>query len=411
MGLRRNLGAEYSPTLFLASLGNGGMAVGFYVYLHFMIKHMKITVAGHDKPVTVPMAEFNAVKQALTGGDMVTSVLVGLALAGILFFAARHYFFLIWNLSELKIFKQTPAYEAMLNSNREISLASIPLTLGMSINVFFVLAAVFVPGVWSIVEYLFPGALLGFLAVGIYAIQIFVKFFSRALATGDLNCAENNSLSMMIAVFAFSMLAVGFAAPGAMSTTQLTSALGIIGSMFFLSATILIGMMTLHMGFRAMMEHGINKENSPTLWILIPILTLIGITVVRVDHGLHMNLGVHTQPGGLFSKLFFLTSLQVLFGLMGLFVMRKIGYFEEFINGNGKSHMSYALICPGVALFVFGMFTLNMGLARPMVPGNVDSAVITKFGMAYWVILAALAFVQIKTILMIFKLDKKLLMD
>ncbi len=411
MGLRRNLGSEYSPTLFLASLGNGGMAVGFYVYLHFMIKHMKITVAGHDKPVTVPMAEFNAVKQALTGGDMVTSVLVGLALAGILFFAARHYFFLIWNLSELKIFKQTPAYEAMLNSNREISLASIPLTLGMSINVFFVLAAVFVPGVWSIVEYLFPGALLGFLAVGIYAIQIFVKFFSRALATGDLNCAENNSLSMMIAVFAFSMLAVGFAAPGAMSTTQLTSALGIIGSMFFLSATILIGMMTLHMGFRAMMEHGINKENSPTLWILIPILTLIGITVVRVDHGLHMNLGVHTQPGGIFSSLFFLTSLQILFGLMGLFVMRKIGYFEEFINGNGKSHMSYALICPGVALFVFGMFTLNMGLARPMVPGNMDTAVIAKFGIAYWVILAALVYVQIRTIMMIFKLDKKLLMD
>lgn len=411
MGLRRNLGAEYSPTLFLASLGNGGMAVGFYVYLHFMIKHMKIDVPGFKKPVTVPMAEFNAIKQAITAGDTVTSVLIGLALVAILVFAVRHYFFLFWNLSELKIFKKTPAYQELLNSNREISLASIPLTLAMSINVFFVLAAVFVPGVWSVVEFLFPGALLGFFAVGIYATQIFVKFFARALATGDLNCAENNSLSMMIAVFAFSMLAVGFAAPGAMSTTQLTSALGIIGSMFFLSATILMGMMTLFMGFRAMMEHGINVENSPTIWILVPILTLIGITLARVDHGLHMNLKVHTDPGGLFTSLFFLASLQVLFGLLGWFVMKKIGYFEKFINGDGKSHMSYALICPGVALFVFGMFTLHLGLARPMEMGNPDSAVIAKFGIAYWIIMAGLAYVQVKTIMMIFKLDKKLLMD
>lgn len=403
MGVKKNLGEKYSPTLFLASLGNGGMAVAFYVYLHFMIKHMKITVAGHDKAITVPMAEFNAVKQALLGENTVAAVFVGLSLISILVFAIRHYYFLFWNISELRQYKKTTAYQNLLDSNREISLASIPLTLGMSINVFFVVAAVFVPGVWSVVEYLFPGALLGFLVVGIYATQIFVKFFSRVLATGNLNCAENNSLSMMIAVFAFSMLSVGFAAPAAMSTTLVTSAIGIIGSMFFLSATILMGMMTLFMGFRAMMEHGINKENSPTIWILVPILTLIGITVVRLDHGLHMNLQVHTQPGEMFTNLFFLTSLQVLFGLMGWFVMKKVGYFEEFIHGKGKSHMSYALICPGVAFFVFGMFTLHMGLVR--------MAVVPKFGIAYWIILAALVFVQIKTILMIFKLDKKLLMD
>ncbi len=403
MGLRKNLGAEYSPTLFLASLGNGGMAVAFYVYLHFMIKHVKIVVAGHDKPVTVPMAEYTAVKQAITGGDMVTAALVGLVLVGIIVFAIRHYYFLFWNLSELKQFKQTSAYQELLRSNHEISLAAIPLTLGMSINVFFVLAAVFVPGVWGIVEYLFPGALLGFLLVGIYATHIFVKFISRALATGDLNCADNNSLSMMIAVFAFSMLAVGFAAPAAMSTTLVTSAIGIIGSMFFLSATVLIGMLTLFTGFRAMMEHSINRENSPTLWILIPILTLIGITIVRVDHGLHMNLKMHTQPGEMFTSLFFLTSLQIMFGLMGWFVMKKVGYFEKYINGESKSHMSYALICPGVAFFVFGMFTLHMGLAR--------MGVTPKFGVAYWVIMAPLVFIQIKTIMMIFKLDKKLLMD
>jgi len=264
MALKKNLGKEYSPTLFLASLGNGGMAVAFYVYLHFMVKHMNFVAEGHDKQVKIPMAEFGAVKQALTGGDLLTSILVGVALLGIVVFAARHYFFLFWNLSELKKFKQTSAYQELLNSNREISLAAIPLTLAMSINVLFVVAAVFTPGLWNFVEYLFPGALLGFLLVGIYATKIFVIFMTRVLSSGDFDCSQNNSLSMMIAVFAFSMVAVGFAAPGAMSNTLVTSALGIIGSMFFLSATILLGLLTARHQQRKQPHH-VDRDSHPDL--------------------------------------------------------------------------------------------------------------------------------------------------
>ncbi|MCP4291642.1 MAG: hypothetical protein GY780_07380 [bacterium] len=402
MGLRKNLRDKYSPTLFLASLGNGGMTVAFYVYLHFMLKHMKIAVEGHDNPLNIPMVEFGAVKQALTSGDLATSIFVGIALLGILVFAIRHYFYLFWNISEFKTYQKTAAYQDLINSPQEISLAAIPLTLAMSINVMFVCAAIFTPGLWGFVEYLFPAALLGFLLVGIYALKIVGVFMTRVLTSGDFDCSNNNSLAMMISVFAFSMVAVGFAAPGAMSNTLVTSAIGIIGSTFFLSLTVLLGLMTLFMGFRSMMQNGINKENSPTLWILIPILTLVGISVVRVDHGLHMNLGVHTQKGEMFVNLIFLTSLQVVFGLMGWFVMKQVGYFKEYINGPGQSHVSYALVCPGVAGFVFGMFTLHMGLVR--------MAVVPKFGIAYWILLAGLVFIQLKTILMIFKLDRKLLM-
>ena len=403
MGLKSNLGEKYSPTLFLAALGNGGLAVGFYVYLHFMLKHLKIEIAGLDKPVTVPMTTFGAIKAALTGGDILTVVLVSLALLGIIVFAVRHYFFLFWNIKEFGRYKQIPAYQELINSNREISLAAIPLTITMSINVLFVLGGVFFPGLWNFVEYLFPGALLGFLITGIFALKIFIVFMTRVLAEGNHDCADNNSLAQMVAVFAFSMVSVGFAAPGAMSNNLLNSALGIIGSTFFLSLTILIGLQTLFMGFRAMMLHGINKENSPTLWIVIPILTLVGITVVRVDHGLHMNLGVHTQPGEMFISLFFMLSLQVVFGIMGWYVMKQVGYFEEYINGEAKSNISYALICPGVAFHVFGMFVLHMGLVRMQV--------VPKFGVVYWILMAGLIFIQIKTILMIFKLDRKLLLD
>ncbi len=403
MGLRRDLGENYSPTLFLAALGNGGLAAGMYVYIHFMIKHTTMTVAGHAEPVKVPMATFEAVRNVLVGDVMMTKVLVVLSLIGIVVFAVRHYFYLVWNIIEFNRFKRTDAYRELLVSDKEISLAAIPLTFTLSINVFFVLGGVFVPGLWSIVEYMFPAALVGFLITGLFAMKIFVVYMSRLLSTGGFDATRNNSLSQMVAVFAFAMVAVGFAAPSGMSTNLITSALGIIGSTLFLSATILIGLQTLIMGYRAMMEHGVDRENSPTLWIMVPILTLIGITVVRVDHGLHMNLGVHTQPGELFANIFFLLSLQVVFGIMGWHVMEQVNYFKEFIYGERRSHMSYALICPGVAFHVFGMFALHMGLVR--------MEIVPMFGVAYWIIVAALAFVQAKTILLLFRLDRKLLMD
>lgn len=405
MGLRKNLEEHYTPVLFLSALGNGGLAVSFYVYLHFMIKHLTQTVqsGGESAVVRIPMATFGAIKPVLLGDNLIVSILTALALAGILFFAARHYFFLYWNLREFARFRKTESYQRLLKSNSEISLAAIPLTLAMSINVFFVLAGVFVPGLWNFVEYLFPFALLGFLAVGIYALQIFVTFMTRILTRGDFEGAENNSLSQMIAVFAFAMVGVGFAAPGAMSTNLVTSALGIIGATFFLSATVLIGLQSLFIGFRDMMDHGIDTENTPTLWILIPIMTLIGIAVVRIDHGLHMNLKVHTQPGELFVTMFILLSVQILFAAMGWQVMRQVNYFKRYLSGPERSPTSYALICPGVAFFVFGMFVLHMGVVRV--------GVLPRFEIAYFVLLVGLVAIQVLTIITMFRLDRKLLQE
>ena len=39
-----------------------------------------------------------------------------------------------------------------------------------------------------------------------------------------------------------------------------------------------------------------------------------------------------------------------------------MGYFEKYIESANKSAISFALICPGVAFMVFGMFFINYGL-------------------------------------------------
>ncbi len=42
----------------------------------------------------------------------------------------------------------------LIRSNAQISIMALPLTYTMSINVGFVLGAVFVPNLWSVVQYL-----------------------------------------------------------------------------------------------------------------------------------------------------------------------------------------------------------------------------------------------------------------
>ena len=196
---------KFSPMCFLASLGAGGLSVSFFMYLMFLVPH----------PNT-PMATYDFIIPALLKGDWL-SLVVSFSLVFIIAFAFLHFKLLIWNTKQFNLYKKTAAYEELINSNSQITLMTIPLTFAMTINVCFVLGAVFVPGLWGIVEFLFPFALLGFIVVGFFALKIFFEYFSRLLIKGDFDFSKNNNLSQMISIFALSMIAVGFAAPGAMS--------------------------------------------------------------------------------------------------------------------------------------------------------------------------------------------------
>jgi hypothetical protein len=287
----------------------------------------------------------------------------------------------------------------LINSNSQITLMTIPLTFAMTINVCFVLGAVFIPGLWGIVEFLFPFALLGFLVVGFFALKIFFEYFSRLLVKGDFDFSKNNNLSQMISIFAFAMIGVGFAAPGAMSHNLVINSIGIFGALFFASLAILLMFIKLTIGFKNMFEKGLDLEAAPSIWILIPILTLLGITFVRVSFGLEHNYSTPLNKSSLFVFTSTILSLQIIFGVLGYMVMKKMGYFEKYIHSSNKSSVSFALICPGVAFFVFGMFFINFGLTF--------NGIIAKYSIAYFIIMIPFIYVQIKTIIYFFKLYKK----
>lgn len=378
---------KFTPLCFLSALGAGGLSVSFFMYLMFLVPHKG-----------VPMATFDFIYPALLKGDWLSFV-IAFSLIFILAFAFFHFKFLIWNTRQFNLFKATQKYKELKNTNNEISLMTIPLTYAMTVNVCFVLGAVFVPKLWTIVEFMFPFALMAFATAGYFALKIFFNYFTRILTTGDFDFTKNNNLSQMISIFAFAMVSVGFAAPGAMSHFITINAIGIAGSIFFASLSLLLLVIKLTIGFTNMFEKGISVEASPSLWIIIPILTLLGIAFVRISFGLDHGFEAPLPKTSLFTFTTVIVSIQIIFGILGYKVMKELKYFETFIHSQDRSPVSFALICPGVAFMVFGMFFINFGLTF--------NGVVEKYSIFYFLLMLPFMFIQYKTIVVFFKLKSK----
>jgi len=363
----------WSPLYFLASVGAGGLAVTFFMYLMFWVPHP-------DQSVPV----FGDVFAALTTGGALLGATVLLAMAGIALFGGMNLYLLVWNLRRVGAFVRSERGAGLAASNAQTQMMALPLALAMSVNVGFILGLVFVPGLWSIVEYLFPAALVAFVAIGALALRQLGGFLGRVIAQGGFECRANNSFAQLLPAFALAMVGVGLAAPGAMSATALTAGVSIILSGFFLVAALLVAVVGTVLGLRAMLEHGVAVEQAPTLLIVVPITTVLAILLLRQDHGLHTHFDGHSGAGDHLVLLSRLLSVEVLFALFGLTVLRASGYVRRFVTGPEVSVGGYALICPGVALSVLTHFWINKGL--------VAAGLIAEFGAAYWALsLIALA--------------------
>jgi hypothetical protein len=321
--------------------------------------------------------------------------------AGMALFTLLHLRLLAWNLLEYRLFRRTAAYRQLLAGNAEATLMTLPLTLAMSINVLFVNAAVFVPQLWRVVEYLFPLAIAGFLAVGYLALRLYTRYFTRVISGGNFDFGDNNNLGQMVAIFAFAMIGVGLAAPGAMSHHLEVNAIGIFGAIFFATVAVTLGMLKFVMGFKSMLSYGVAPAGGPSLWIVIPILTLLGIALIRVQFGLAHGFSEPVSTPGLYVLTSAIFSLQILFGILGYTVMKRVGYFRDYLHGDVRHPGSYALVCPGVAFFVFGMFFIHFGLVR--------NGIVDLFSVGYFAALAPLVFIQLKTLTTLLRLNRRLL--
>jgi len=378
----------YTPLYFLVSLGAGGLVVTFFMWLMHWVSHP-------GRPVPV----FEDIVAAFMAGGIVLRAMIAVAIVGITVFSFLNGKYLVWNLLRYRDWKATEAYAQLRSSNAETQLLAMPLAMAMSVNVCFMLGMVFVPHLWSVVEYLFPLALLAFLAIGVLAFRLLGAFLGRVLVVGGFSCANNNSFAQAMPAFALAMIGVGLAAPAGMSANNLVAGAGLVFSTFFLVAAALIGAIALVLGLRSLMENGANLETAPSFSIFIPLLTIIAILSLRQNHGLDEHFALAGSGADRLMMLSQYLSAQLLCALLTMLVLVKIGYAARYITGREVSAGSYALICPGVALAVMIHFWLNKGL--------VDAGLISKFSIAYWIISLLATIIQFATIWFVFRLNAR----
>lgn len=370
---------SWSPLYFLASVGAGGISVTFFMYLMHWVPH-----PGRTVPI------FEDITAALARGDTALTAAITVALLGIAIFGALNLSLLIWNLRKMRGFWASEKGQALANSNAQTQMMALPLALAMSINGGFILGLVFVPGLWSVIEYLFPLAMVAFLAVGWLAFKQLGQFIARVTASGGFDCAKNNSFGQMLPAFALAMTGVGLAAPAALSANATVAGIALILSSFFLIAASVIVLVGFVLGMRSIMENGVAAEQAPTLMMIVPITTILGILLLRQAHGLEVSFGVHMDGAEKMMLLTRLLSVEVLFALFGLTVLGATGYVRRFLTGDAISPGNYALVCPPVAMSVLTHFWINTGL--------VGAGLIEKFGTAYWALTAVAIALQLSAI-------------
>ena len=314
----------YSPLYFLASLGAGGLTVTFFMYLMFWVPH-----AGRPVPV------FADIAGAFTGGALPMQAAIVIAVLGIAAFAVLNIRSLVWNLSALARFKRTEGYRSLRNSNGETQLLAAPLAAAMTVNALFIVGLVFVPGLWGIVEYLFPAALAAFLAIGLWAFRLIGDFLGRVLTGGGVfDVTANNSFAQLLPAFALSMVGVGLAAPAAMSAQPVVVGVSVVLSTFFGIAAALYAVIAAILGFNSMLHHGTARESGPTLMVVVPIMTVLGILFMRQDHGLHVTFDSHAAAADTMVFMARLLAVQALFLALGMVVLLRQRYFDDFVLGS-----------------------------------------------------------------------------
>lgn len=380
---------SYNPLYFLASVGAGGLSVTFFMYLMFWVPHK-------GRPVPI----FEDITAAFQSGPLALQLAIALGVTGIAIFSFLNIKALLWNLSALARYRRSDAYEALSNSNAQASLLAAPLAAAMSVNAMFIVGLVFVPQLWTIVEYLFPLAMTAFVLIGLWSLRLIGGFLGRILsAPGQFNMAAHNSFAQMLPAFALAMVGVGLSAPSAMSTLPVVVGTSLVLSTLFGVMALLYAAFAALTGMSAMLQHGTAKEAAPTLMVVVPLMTVLGILFLRQNHGLHTSFGSHGTDGDTLVFLARLLAVQVAFLLLGLVVLKRQGYFTDYVFGSQTSPGSYALVCPGVALSVMVQFFVHKGL--------VSSGVIDKYSMTYWGLIGVALLAQALMVALVLRLNRQ----
>lgn len=351
MKYARLLGERYTPLYFLNALIAGSFALSSYMYLYWICK---IELSS--------LPTFDALMSLTSFHGIMTPVFVLVFLCGFVFFCFEHVRLLLWNVKNMKAWRQTVPYKALMASKDKTVLLTIPATLAVSVILVLLTGLLFVPFAMMIKAYIFPVLFIAFAFAVWRCVLVYTNLVTARLVEKASTHALGTNLGQLLAVFALTLLALPFAIVAQNCESKGLLVLCTMAAMILLLFAVSIGALRFGPRIKSMLDESVPAETAPLFWFANGILSVMAIAYIQIDGGLASAYG---QPQAL-STVLTVTSLLIVccgwLGHVGRVAMQHHGVLRPLLDGKFYSQGLYAVICPLLAIgLVYGYF-LNVVL-------------------------------------------------
>ncbi|PID63763.1 MAG: hypothetical protein CR974_01370 [Gammaproteobacteria bacterium] len=335
--------SPFSPLIFLASLGAGGISVIPFAFLQYTFPHGK----GLVQRAEIDFASLSF-GQSILHYSLDTIMIV---------FALIHLLLTILYSGRLWQFVRGAAFTELFNDPTKNSAILAPfISIVMTMNVFIGPVRYFIPWIANNLQLLMLPALLLWMVIYVALLSTEMQLLKISfLRRFDINTI---SFGWLLHPFALGMLTVtgtGFAAlaksPDVAHTAAFLSMVSGMMGMFLLSVK-LFAVFNRYFANEGLGE----KATLPSFLIVIPNITLYAIALFRFGHYLERH---HSMEMGAYFKLviggaFAFETWYLLFGLVLL-----TDYFKTYYFKKEYYVTQWGLICPFVAYAVLASFTFK----------------------------------------------------
>ena len=334
----------FSPLVFLASLGAGGIAIIPFSFLQYTFHTGKGLIT------------LNQINHDLL--PMMQQLLFYSLYAVMIIFTVIHFVMTVQNSKGLMQWVKTDAYKKFIDDPLKNAGVLAPfISIAMTMNLFIGPIRFFVPWMASNLQLMMLPALLTLAVIWILLLRTEIRLLKLSFTKSfDVN---KIGFGWLLHPFALGMVTVTLSGVAAMSKNadiaHTAAAMTMIsGSMaFFLLVVKMVSIFQSHFAAPGLPE----KQFLPSFLIVIPNITLLAISGFRMGHYLHVQFNFHTEVLS-FIIITFSFAFQTWYLMFGMALLKD--YFKKHFFKKEFYVSQWGLICPFVAYAVLGSFVYKI---------------------------------------------------
>ncbi len=333
---------KFTPMVFLAPLGAGGISVAFFAYLNYIFEHGEGLIT------------YSQIHEKFSGLNEIFFYAMDI---GMFLFVFIHFWLMLKFSPPLFKWLKSKSYKEFLENPLVHSGVLVPfVAIIMTMNVFLGSIRYFIPWMDNNLQALMIPGLIGWGLIWISLMRMEIKLLKISFEVG-FDISKIN-FGWLLHSFTLAMLTVTGSGIAAMSKAAIPAHIAF--SMLLVSGTMALFLLIVKSItiFRSYFEaSGLpDKQFLPSILIVVPNITLLAITLFRLGHYFHNHLEAHV------GKTYYTLVTMGAFAFETWYLAFGIALLSKYFRQNLKNefHVSqWGLICPFVAYGVIGMFVYD----------------------------------------------------